>query len=107
MKPTLRLTHAIVLVLLAIGCGSESSPGEITADATETDTTTDIDSGLTCTGIGFDPNASSFNEQCVGVTECTDMDPPEGQASGCYCSICGPKGGTVQCIQATCVTPGG
>jgi len=107
MKPTLWLTHGIVLILLLVACGSDSNTGEITVDATDSDIQTDIESGITCTGIGFDPNASSFNEQCVGITECTDMSPPEGQGSGCYCSICGPKGGTVQCIQATCITPGG
>ena len=107
MKPILWLAHGIVLTLLMAGCGSSSDTGEITVDATSSDIQTDIESDSTCIGTGFDPSAAIYSEQCVGLTECTDMDPPDGQSSGCYCSICGPKGGTVQCIQATCMTPGG
>gem|GEM_PF-3611133 len=97
----------LVLTLLLIACGSETNDG-VALDSSSTDSAS-ADTGEplpVCTGLGFDPSAAVFNDECTEFTQCTFLDPPKGQASGCYCAVCGPKGNSIVCIQAQCLTPG-
>jgi hypothetical protein len=102
------VTTATALIFLA--CGSELDNGTGSASQTDTGASVVNDTNLPdedvvppCKGLKVEPNASTYDEECAGVTECTDM--PD-KSSGCYCAYCGPKGTKVLCYQAQCATPG-
>ena len=94
--------------LLFLACGSELDTG--TTSQTDTGASVANDTSLPdedvvppCKGLKVEPNASTYDDECADVTECTDM--PD-KSSGCYCAYCGPKGTKVVCYQAQCATPG-
>jgi len=105
MKPSIGLSRFVFVAVLFAGCGGGSNTsGTVINDG---DSHPETSLGLPCLGEGFDENAANFNDQCLGLTECTDMTAPKGQTSGCYCNLCGPKGNEMVCMQASCFTPGG
>ncbi len=101
------------LFVAPIGCG-----GDGTADTGEQATTTtdgaddgadgSLDDGIDipepCPGLRQDKPAKEYNDECVGIEECTQM--PENKVV-CFCAYCGPVGGKIECLQAQCPQAGG
>ena len=97
-----------LLLLLALG----AAPG-CSGDDDEEDGTSDViedaeQSGLggddiqffpPCAGIEKQDGAEEFDDECIGVDECTVM--PD--KTGCFCAYCGPLGAEPhKCYQVRC-----
>ncbi len=98
----------LVVPLLLVACSGSDVDTGTTVESSSNDTV-GVDTGdplPVCTGLGLDKKAAAFDDECAEFTACTFLDPPNGQTSGCYCAVCGPKGNTIVCIQAQCLTPG-
>jgi hypothetical protein len=103
---SLVLTLLMLITAFSIGCGSDDDSvanGETEGtDAADdgTDSEDELDVPDPCPGLHppGDPE-EPFNDECLDITECTQM---EEKPEGCYCAYCGPVGASIKCIKVIC-----